>query len=364
MPKLRYSEIVDQIDVDAFEAAIGFEPIEYRNDNDIGHCPDPWGLHQHGDTTGKFAIHREKKVYNCWVCGGGSLLSLAMEIFNLDVDGATEWMRGYTEEHDHRTDGEFVDYYLGLLEDTERRVATLPYFNEHVLDRFDGPLDWFHTRGISDAVIERYHLRYGEVVMKPAPVKQSGDGLVKIDEDYYGAAAIFPHYWKDRLVGWQHRWMDWDEEHTNTPKWLAKYTNTTDFPKNDTIFNYEHVLKRAGPAPVVVIESVPTSLFLESWDIPSVATFGSSVSDTQLRLLRRFQQGVILSHDNDQAQKGGAGKKWLNTLTKYLEPYIPVQHLPPVSDKPGADLGDLAKADYVAVALSEIFDAAFTPEIL
>ena len=72
----KFSAFVDDIDIDAFEEQIGFDVLRTHRDEDIGQCPDYWGLHAHGDTTGKFAINREKKVYHCFVCGGGSLLSL------------------------------------------------------------------------------------------------------------------------------------------------------------------------------------------------------------------------------------------------------------------------------------------------
>lgn len=362
MDKHCYSEFSERIDMDAFEAAIDFDVLERKGDNDIGHCPDIWGLHKNGDSTGKFAIHREKRVYNCWVCDGGSILSLVMEKFQWDVDEATEWLRQFAQG-DMRTDGEFMDYYFELLEDSDRRVATMPYFNERVLERFDGPVDWFHTRGLDDSVIASYNLRFGESVMKPAPMKETADGPAKIDDDYYGPAAIFPHYWQHRLVGWQHRWMEWDPLRHKTPRWLAKYTNTTDFPKSDTLFNLD--VAAEGSDPVVVVESVPTVLLLARYDIPAVSYFGGGIKDPQLRLLRKLQQGVILAPDNDPV-----GKKFVDTATQYLERYIEVKCLPPVKGKAGLDLGDFVNKKYrkdnqgVYEAIRDHLDLAYAPEVI
>ena len=76
--RVKYSQFVDRLDVNALCEAIGFEPeYEDARGNLVGYCIWPEN-HSHGDTTGKFAIHPEKKVYNCYVCGGGSLLSLIM----------------------------------------------------------------------------------------------------------------------------------------------------------------------------------------------------------------------------------------------------------------------------------------------
>lgn len=336
MPKPRYHDFAEDIDIDALEAAIGFEPFTHDRGNDIGYCLWPEN-HTHGDTTGKFAIHRDKGVYNCFVCGGGDLLSLAMELYDFDVDEATDWLLQFAQ-HDMRTDAEFTDYLLKMLGDVEERTSRMPYFNQRVLDRFKDDRSYFLTRGITQEVINEYHLCYGNSVMKPAPFKQRGEERVKEDEDYFGPAAIFPHYWQGRLVGWQHRWMDWDEEHSKTPRWLSKYTNTTDFPKATTLFNYDHALKARKP--VVVLESSPSVLFLRSFEIPAVGFFGEVPKDAQLRLMRRFTSGVILAPDNDKA-----GNRLLSTATNYLERFIPVYHAEVVDLGEKADLGDYAKTD-------------------
>lgn len=333
MPKLRYSEFKDRLDVDQFESAIGFHPLSQQGGNDIGYCVFPEN-HSHGDTTGKFAIHREKMVYNCFVCGGGSLLSLVMELHEFDVDQATKWIYQFATGTDNRSDTEFRDYLLELLEDTEYRHDTMPYFNERVLERFSKDTWYFEDRGIDSAVAKAYNLRYSDFVMKSAPIK----GGEKIDVDYCGPAAVFPHYWRGKLIGWQHRWLDWDEENTKVPRWLAKYTNTTDFPKDCTLFNYDKALHTTQP--VVVVESVPTALFVISAGRPAVAYFGGGIKPAQLRLLRRFSQGVILAPDNDKT-----GDNFVSTATQYLERYIEVYVTDKVDLGPKADLGDYAKSD-------------------
>lgn len=343
--KLRYSEIKDDIDIDQVEAAIGFSPLYTDRGNDVGHCIWPEN-HSNGDTTGKFAIHRDKKVYNCWVCGGGSLLSLVMERFELDVDQATEWLAEFTHGQAGWTDHEYADYLLSMLEDIDERVDTMPYFNPRVLERFDGGLDYFRSRGIMDEISLLYNLRFSEMVMKPAPKKNRGEEVVKIDDDYYGPAAILPHYWQGRLVGWQHRWLAWNEDHSATPRWLAKYTNTTDFPKDNTVYNYDAALRATQP--VVVCESVATVLFLLSHGVPAISYFGGNIDPAQLRLIRRLSQGVILAPDNDKV-----GGTLVNTATKYLERFIPVYVAEPVDLGPKADLGDYAQVGNPSEALHD-----------
>lgn len=338
--KLEYRDFVDSIDIDTFEEAIGFTPLEHRNGEDIGYCPDLWNLHKHGDTTGKFAINREKRVYHCFVCGGGNLLSLAMEFGEFDEESATQWL--YTFAHgDTRSDTEFIDDFMKLLDDyQEQKGDRMPYFNEHVLKQFDSdyhPLDldgsvvhWYENRGISEDIQQASQLCYGAYHKKVAPIR----GGEKIDNDYFGPCIIFPHLWEGRLVGWQHRWLN---HGIDTPKWLPKYTNTSDFPKSQTIYNYDRALKKADE--VVLVESVPTVLFLESMGIPAIASFGSGITEGQLRLLRRFDR-VLVAPDNDKP-----GEKFAKTAQGYLERYIDVVVLKSVDLQEGADLGDYMKTD-------------------
>jgi DNA primase len=333
-----YHDFAERIDIDALEEAIKFDPITSQRGEDIGFCIFPEN-HSHGDSTGKFAINREKRLWNCFVCGGGDLLSLAMLHLDVDYEEATNWLYQFAGP-DRRSDSKFADDLLEMLEDVHERRETMPYFNQRVLERFDGPLDYFYSRGISPEVAESVGLRYSEEALKSAPVKMMPDGSrVKKDPDYVGPASIWPHYWNGKLVGWQYRWTDFDKDHTKTPKWLPKWTNTTDFPKATTLYNYDYALQSRNR--IVVCESLGTVLFLRSFDIPAVAYFGSRPSDEQLRLLRRFQQGVILAPDNDANM---AGDKILGTVD-YLERYIPVWIADKVEGPDGADLGDYAKTD-------------------
>jgi hypothetical protein len=338
--KLEYKNFVDAIDIDAFEEAIEFEPLEHRNGEDVGYCPDLWGLHKHGDSTGKFAINREKRVYHCFVCGGGTLLSLAMEFGHSDEETATEWLYQFARG-DTRTDTEFVEDFMKLLDTyQEKKGDRMPYFNEHVLSQFDPayhPLDldeiaiaWYEERGISEEVQQGHRLCYGSHHKKVAPIR----GGEKIDDDYHGPCIVFPHFWEGRLVGWQHRWLNHGQD---TPKWLPKYTNTSDFPKTQTLYNYDQAIKANNS--VIVVESVPTVLFLESMGCTAVAVFGSGVVESQMRLLRRFTH-VIIAPDNDPP-----GEKFARGAQEYLERYVDVTVLAPVQLGEGADLGDYMSTD-------------------
>src|SRR4051812_6838599 len=151
--KIRYSEFAHRLDVEAWEAEIGFEEISTKRDGKeaIGYCLDPWAQHANGDTTGKLAINRDKRVFNCWVCGGGTLLSYTMAVKDMDEIDATDWLYQFTRIQDESND-DFVDEIDRILFQAKSERKALPYFNEHALDRFRQipvPVGFMFGRGIS-----------------------------------------------------------------------------------------------------------------------------------------------------------------------------------------------------------------------
>lgn len=330
-----YSDLIDNLDLDAFYEAIGFQPFATSKDNDIGYCLFPEN-HSHGDTTGKFAIHRTKRVYSCFRCGGGSLVSLVMNLYGWDKDEAMRWMRQFAY-NDVRSETDFINQLRHMLYPEDVMEHPMPYFNMRSLDAFDGPLDYFYERGISETVAQECLLKYGINVVKRGKSLPTAGAVSRGFKDYQGDAAIFPHFWEGKLLGWQYRWVDHGSQ--GFPKWIPKYTNTTSFPKHNTLFNFDWALTQTDR--VIVCESVPTVLFLRSLNIPAVAYFGNAPSDAQLKLMRKFNQGVILAPDNDSN-----GDRLLATATPYLQPYIDVWHLPKLETLGAhADLGDFASMD-------------------
>lgn len=321
MRKLKYSDFAHRIDIDALEEAIGFEALETVNGEDRGYCPLPWNMHKSGDTTGKFSINREKHVYNCWVCDGGSLLSLAMAMQSMDPEAATTWLYQFVLSEDASNDAlDEIDRRFGGRK--ERRVA--PYFNQRVLDSLDATHPWFLERNIDTSIAKFFGAGYDAMATKWGR-----------DEQYTGPAVVLPHWYDGRLVGWQHRWLD-DER----PKWVAKYTNTPDFPREWTLWGYDACVENACVP--VVVESVPTAMRLWSLGQPSLATFGSNLNPDQLLLLRGFLSGVVAAPDNDKP-----GVKWLGKIQEYLDRYVPVYVCEAVGEN-GNDLGDISEAETLA----------------
>jgi hypothetical protein len=368
MGRVKYSQFVDQIDVEEVMSAIGFTP-EYEDNrgNYVGYCVWP-ERHSNGDTTGKFAIHPEKRVYNCYVCGGGSLLSLVMEFYDWDSETAENWLRQYAG--DVRNDADFVeDFLLAFANDTEKRAETLPYFNPRVLEKWEPAYEYGASIGLNEWVIDKYNVLYAEAAVKRSPGRGKFEGV----EDHVGPAIIWPHYWNDRLVGWQSRWLVctrcWHDHpdggqcdkclcarpEITRPEFVKKWTNTVDFPKDSTLYGW-HLVEPGSGRKLYVAESAKTVLKIHQLGRMGTGTFGSQANDAQLRLLRRFRSGIVLCPDNDKA-----GNEWFVHLYDYLIRYVPLEAVAPVPGAKG-DLADLDDDDAEAWIEENTMDVA-TPHI-
>lgn len=326
MPKkLRYKDFARKLDLDKLYEALGWEPIDSNGAEDRGYCLFP-ERHTNGDTTGKFSINREKLIYGCWVCGGGDLLDLVMNVKDLDFHDATHFLHAFADDSDPD------DWLEGIRKKFEflKKEATkepLPYFNERVLDKWEPYHEWMKGRGISEGIAERYKLRYDA---KHRKVKKDGITV------YEGPAIIIPHFWSDKLVGWQERWLDDDR-----PDWVPKYSNTHDFPREYTVFNWDSCFRSGHGSSPLVVESAITALKLESERIPAMATFGDHVTEGQMVHLRGFIDGLTLCPDNDKP-----GVQWLRTMYRYLNRYVPLLWVkPPGEFGSKRDFGDVVNAE-------------------
>lgn len=215
-----------------------------------------------------------------------------------------------------------------LNAESKEKSNVLPFYKSAVLDSWaDSASDtnFFYSRGINSDVISLLRLGYD-------PKHQRGS--------YVGEAAIIPHFWQRRLVGYQERWIG------DRPSNIPKYTNTKDFPKGTTLYNYDNI--KSGDD-IVVVESAMTVAYLMSMGVPAIATFGASVQPEQIRHIKNLcsvGSRVLLSFDNDAAGSKATGK-----VVSQLKNTVPLFIVPPPDQEKG-DLNDLTP-DEVSYKLSQ-----------
>jgi DNA primase len=111
------------------------------------------------------------------------------------------------------------------------------------------------------------------------------------------------------------------------------FKNTPKLPKSKILFN----LHRARTHDIVyVVESSFDAIRLDQCDVPAVATLGSNVSRTQVELLTKYFNNVIVVPDNDDA-----GADMAKRITEKMGSRATAIRLP----QRFKDIGDMTDSD-------------------
>lgn len=317
----RMQTLKRSIDIDLLEDALGLTVSKQMGDEDICSCPLP--SHDGADLNPSFSINRAKLVYHCFACDiGGNIIDLVARVKDIDYDAAYKFCREYDDSTIGKEDPFLFSKKLQSIFATEtNQTQPIPRYSKSILADWVGDYcDYFRKRGINEKSQDRFFLGYDENHKRG---------------DYSGPAAIIPHFFEGNLVGYQERWID-----ENRPNNIPKYTNTKGFPKAETLFGYDFAVGN-NSQPVVVVESALTAIYLDQIGYPSVATFGASISDTQIHLMKSFSWGIVLSFDNDEP-----GKKATNEVGNRLRKTIPV-HIVEVNGDNKSDLNDFSQEDVI-----------------
>ncbi len=120
------------------------------------------------------------------------------------------------------------------------------------------------------------------------------------------------------------------------------FKNTPGLPKGKVLFNLHRV---KASSKVFVVESSFDAIRLSQAGLPAVATLGSNVSNTQIELLHKYFNNIVILPDNDEA-----GNNMVERITKKLGSRVSVVKL----DKKYKDIGDMS--DDEIKTLDESFD--------
>ena len=112
-----------------------------------------------------------------------------------------------------------------------------------------------------------------------------------------------------------------------------EFKNTPGLPKSKVLFNL-HRVKTSRK--VYVVESSFDAIRLDQVGIPAVATLGASVNGTQIGLLQKYFNDIIVIADNDEA-----GNNMKDKLVEKLGSRVTVIQL----EKQYKDIGDMSDED-------------------
>ncbi len=310
------NRILDAADI--VEVVSDFVKLRRSGANYKGLCPF------HNERTPSFSVNKSRNICKCFSCGkGGSPVNFIMEHEQLSYQEALRYLaRKYNIEI---VEKEQTDEERQQQNDRDAMLAVnefaLNQFRSNLLETADGrdiALAYFRHRGLNDAMIERFRLGYSldrSTALLDA-ARESGynekylleTGLAGKSEregktslyDRFRGRVMFPILSiSGRVVGFGGRTMRSDKN-------LAKYVNSPEsliYKKNLELYGlYQAKSAIAKRDKVILVEGYLDVISMHQAGVENVvASSGTSLTEGQIRALRRFTENVTLIYDADPA---------------------------------------------------------------
>ncbi len=292
-----------------------FVSLKKRGSSYLGLCPF------HNERTPSFSVSPSRGIFKCFSCGkAGTAVSFLMDLESMTYVEAVKWLgKKYNIEVKER---ELTS------EEKEADAARESMFavNEFALNHFektmaetqDGRtigLAYFRERGISDAMIKRFHLGYA--LDRPDDLYKKAlsagftekylidTGLaVRTDRgtlyDRFKGRVIYPvHSLSGRVVAFGGRTL-------RKEKTVAKYVNSPEsliYSKSHELYGmYQARNAIAKKKNCILVEGYMDVISMHQAGVENVvASSGTSLTEGQIRMIKRFADSVTLIYDSDPA---------------------------------------------------------------
>ncbi len=309
----------------ALLSEFGVTRVLNRDGELIHGCVLPFGQHKDQSRNPTASLNYKKLVYKCvGSCdAGGGLLWFIGLLRGSSGTEARKWLDQQTGTGGEEQSLSSLLAYFDAVYNKERAVPEpIPQMSPSVL----APWLVIHpylteVRGIPEPNIIKHQVGYGTIGIR---MGARPSDVVKSER------IVIPHFWRGSLVGWQSRRLLEDG--------TAKYVNSPQFPKDQTIYNYD-------PATSPVVVESPMSVVSKTHLGPIEGVFGASITERQVKLLSLHPK-VTIFFDNDEA-----GWKATAHLAAGLENFSLVH----VVENPwAADPADLPDDVYTALVESAV----------
>jgi len=297
------------------EVVSDFVSLKKRGSSYLGLCPF------HNERTPSFSVSPSRGIFKCFSCGkAGTAVSFLMDLESMSFNEALKWLA-------HKYNIEVKERELSAEEREadaarERMFAVnefaLRHFEDTLVNTDDGRtigLSYFRERGISDAMIKRFHLGYAldrpdDFYKKAIAAGFTEKHLVetglaiKTDRgtlyDRFKGRVIYPvHSLSGRVVAFGGRTL-------RKEKTVAKYVNSPEsliYSKSRELYGmYQARTAIAKKKDCILVEGYMDVISMHQAGVENVvASSGTSLTDGQIRMIKRFADSVTLIYDSDAA---------------------------------------------------------------
>ena len=314
--------MIDQFTIDKiFNAAqitdvvSDFVTLKKRGVNYVGLCPF------HDDSTPSFYVSPSKNICKCFACGeGGTAVQFVMKHEQVSYYEALRYLaKKYFIEIKER---ELSDEEKQLHSDRESMMVVnswaQKYFTSRLYEHEEGRnigLTYFQERGFRNEIIRKFQLGYGvskrndlyqsalaqgyneSYLLKTGLVYKRDDGMAV---DRFSNRVIFPvHTLSGKIVAFGGRILGKKDK-------IAKYVNSPEseiyrksFELYGLYFSKQAIVKADK---CYLVEGYTDVISMHQTGVENVvASSGTSLTQGQIRLIRRFTMNITVIYDGDEA---------------------------------------------------------------
>jgi|688.fasta_scaffold27805_7 DNA primase len=299
---------------DILDVVGSFIKLKKRGSNYLGNCPF------HNEKTPSFTVSSLKGIYKCFGCGkAGNVITFIQEHEKLTYPEAITWLAKRYNIEIEETQLSTEAKEQKQAEESLRIVNTFAsnYFQEQLFQSDEGQaigLSYFKQRGFREETTTKFQLGYcledkehlakhalangytKEILVKAGLVYDRGDKLNSI----YAGRVIFPiHNQSGRIIGFGARILKSNEK-------APKYINTPEneiYHKSKTLYGiFFSKTAISNRDECLLVEGYTDVISLHQAGVENVvASSGTSLTEEQLKLIKRYTKNLTILYDGDTA---------------------------------------------------------------
>ncbi|HYF30949.1 MAG TPA: DNA primase [Chitinophagaceae bacterium] len=300
--------------IDIIEIIGGFVRLKKRGVNYLGLCPF------HNEKTPSFTVSPVKEIYKCFGCGkSGNTISFLMDHEKYSYVEALRWLANKYNVEIEETEVSAEQKQQQQVADSLHIINNFAqkFFTEHLFQTQEGQdvaLSYLHERGFRQDIIQKFQIGYSpnqreafanaamDAQFNVELLQKSGLIVIRDDKavDNYRGRIIFPvHNQTGKIIGFGARIIGKNEK-------APKYINT---PENE-IYVKSKILYGSYFArqaidkhdECLLVEGYTDVISLHQAGIENVvASGGTSLTQDQLRLIKKYTSNLTIIYDGDTA---------------------------------------------------------------
>jgi DNA primase len=308
---IKQDSVQKVIDTARVEEVVGeFVHLKKAGVNFKGNCPF------HNEKTPSFVVSPAKNIYKCFGCGrGGNPVQFMMEHEKLSFVEAIRWLANKYNielEETERTDEEMarIDARESLFIVNEFAKS---HFSKLLFESDEGRsvgMSYFKERGYNESTIRKFGLGYtlrdrhdlynqlkeGQYNLEIA----DKIGLIKEGRDFFNSRVMFCiHNLSGKVIGFGGRTLSKEKK-------IPKYINSPEseiYNKRKTLYGLYHAktdIRKQEEC--ILVEGYTDVITLHQSGIENVvAASGTSLTEDQIRLIKRYSVNIKVLFDGDSA---------------------------------------------------------------